>query len=157
MNWLDALILFPLLVGLVRGIMRGFLTEVMAIVAVIFGVVGARLWGPAVALWIQYHMTWPEPVTQVIGYGLVFLGIAILLNLIGKWFTHLLKKLSLGWLNRLIGGLFGVLKYGLIILLIVAAVSTLDDRFHFLDQNLLATSVVWPYATQLAHQLIAAL
>ena len=38
MNWLDVLIVLPVLVGLVRGLMRGFITEIIAFVVVILGV-----------------------------------------------------------------------------------------------------------------------
>ena len=43
LNWLDILILVPLLAGLVRGLMRGFISEVMGLAVVMLGVLGSRL------------------------------------------------------------------------------------------------------------------
>ena len=41
MSWLDILILLPLLIGLVRGLMKGLIVELSSIVAIILGFMGA--------------------------------------------------------------------------------------------------------------------
>ena len=61
MNWLDVLLLLPLLVGLVRVLMRGFISEVIAIVVVILGVIGARFAAPPLSAWLLTHNAdWPQ-------------------------------------------------------------------------------------------------
>ena len=52
MNWLDVLIVLPVLVGLVRGLMRGFISEIIAFVVVILGVLGARIIAPPFSAFI---------------------------------------------------------------------------------------------------------
>lgn len=135
MNWLDALLLLPLLIGLVRGMMRGLITELIAIMAVVFGVLGARLWGAAFSTWLLRQMAWPSPVCDVVAYALLFLGIAILLNLLGRLLSKLLRAIHLGFLNRLGGGLFGMTKWLLIVLTLVFIVNCLDRQFAFLQKS----------------------
>lgn len=151
MNWLDAIILLPLLVGLVRGLMRGLVTEFIAILAVILGCVGAKIWGGQFSTWIMQQFTWPQTICDVVAYVLLFLGIAIVLNLFGRLFTHLLKAIHLGFINRLLGGIFGALKWSIIVLTLVFVTDKLDQQFHFMKSELKQDSVTYQPAVQSAN------
>ena len=153
MFWLDIIILLPLLIGLVRGLMKGLVIEITSIVAIILGIVGSRLWGAMFATWLLHQFAWPESVCVVLAYALLFLGISILLHLLAKLLTKLFKKVSLGWLNRLLGGLFGTLKWGIIVLVMVLCIHQLDKQFNFIQNDLKQESVVYMQAAPLSEQL----
>lgn len=152
MSWLDIVILLPLLIGLVRGTMRGLITEVIAIAAVILGFIGAKLWGQRFSEWLLTQFTWPQPVCDAVAYALLFLGIAIALNIVGRLFSKLLKAIQLGWINRLLGAAFGLAKWTLIVLAIVFCVNKLDAQFKFLQPELKKQSIIYPEAVKLADQ-----
>lgn len=143
MTWLDILILLPLLVGLVIGIKRGLIIELTNLISIIAGVVCARLLSAPVAAWIAQQFTWPEAVCSVVAYTLLFLISTILLYLLGKLLTKLFKAVKLGWLNRLLGGVFGLAKYAIIVLFVVPCVHQLDTQFQFLQEDLKEESVVY--------------
>lgn len=143
MTWLDILILLPLLVGLVIGIKRGLIIELTNLISIIAGVVCARLLSAPVAAWIAQQFTWPEAVCSVVAYTLLFLISTILLYLLGKLLTKLFKAVKLGWLNRLLGGVFGLAKYAIIVLFVVLCVHQLDTQFQFLQEDLKEESVVY--------------
>lgn len=149
-SYIDILILLPLFIGLVRGLMRGLVSELVAILAVILGVVGARLWGAAWSAWLTTQFAWPEPVCDVVAYSLLFLGIAVLLNLVGRGFSKLLRAIHLGWLNRLCGAVFGTLKWMVIVLVLVFLVNRLDQQFHFIKDEVKQQSVTYQPAVQAA-------
>ena len=153
MSWLDIIILLPLLIGLVRGLMKGLVIEITSIVAIILGIVGSRLWGAMFATWLLNQFAWPESVCVVLAYALLFLGISILLHLVAKLLTKLFKKVSLGWLNRLLGGLFGTLKWGMIVLVMVLCIHQLDKQFEFIQKDLKQQSVVYMQAAPLAEKM----
>ena len=153
MSWLDIIILLPLLIGLVRGLMKGLVIEITSIVAIILGIVGSRLWGAMFATWLLHQFAWPESVCVVLAYALLFLGISILLHLLAKLLTKLFKKVSLGWLNRLLGGLFGILKWGIIVLVMVLCIHQLDKQFEFIKKDLKQQSVVYMQAAPLAEKM----
>lgn len=156
MNWLDAILILPLLIGLVRGLMRGLVSEIIGIVAIVMGVIGARIWAKNGAVWLLREFAWPEAVCNVIAYALVFLGIAILLNLLGRLLSRLLRAINLGFVNRLLGGIFGTLKWFVVVITLVFLTSLLDNQFHFLSQSeVVKTSVVYPKFAKLSHQLFA--
>lgn len=152
MSWLDIIILLPLLIGLVRGLMRGFVVELTAIIAIILGFVGTRIWGAAFAIWICQQFAWPEAICSVVSYALLFLGITLLLNVVAKLISRLFKAVNLGWLNRLFGALFGVAKWAAIVLFIVLCVHRLDDQFHFFKDDLKQQSTIYNYTTPLSEK-----
>lgn len=155
MSWLDVIILLPLLVGLIRGLMRGLVTEFIAILAVILGCVGAHLWGETFSSWMQSQFTWPENICTVVAAVLLFLAIAIVMNLIGKLFTKLLSAIHLGWLNRLSGGLFGTLKWAIIVLFFIFLNDKLDNVFHYMSDDLKKQSVTYEPAVRATHASIS--
>ena len=143
-NWLDILLLLPLVVGLVRGLMRGFVSEIIAIVVVILGVIGARLWAPPFSAWLLAQFAWPQGVCDAVAYTLLFLAIAIVLSVAARLLNKLMRAIHLGWANRLAGGLFGLAKYGLLVLVAVFVMHKTDESFHWLsDAPVVQTSVVY--------------
>lgn len=149
MNWLDVLILLPLLIGLVRGLMRGLISEIIAFVVVILGVLGSRFAAPSVSKCLLQWFHWPEGVCDIVAYALIFLAIAILLSIAAKLLTRLLRAIHLGWANRLLGGLFGVLKYGIIVLFAVFIMDKTDEAFHWQENEpVVKTSILYPHAVK---------
>ncbi|MBQ6764281.1 MAG: CvpA family protein [Paludibacteraceae bacterium] len=149
-NWLDILLLLPLVVGLVRGLMRGFVSEIIAIVVVILGVIGARLWAPPFSAWFLNQFAWPQGVCDAVAYTLLFLAIAIVLSVAARLLNKLMRAIHLGWANRLAGGLFGLAKYGLLVLVAVFVMHKTDESFHWLsDAPVVQTSVVYPQMVKL--------
>ena len=158
MNWLDVLILLPLLVGLVRGLMRGLISEIIAFVVVIFGVLGSRLAAPPCSAWLLSQFAWPQGVCDVVAYVLLFLAIAIILSILARLLTKFLRAIHLGWANRLLGGLFGLLKYGILVFIVIFVMDKTNEAFHWLDDApVVQTSVLYPHAVQITHQILPAL
>lgn len=136
--------------------MRGLISEVIAIVVVILGALGARMAAPACSGWLLAQFAWPEQVCDVVAYTLIFLGIAILLSLIAKGLTRFMRAIHLGWANRILGGAFGVCKYGVIVLLAVFVMDRTNEAFHYLDNSpVVKTSVVYPYCVQATNALLS--
>ena len=155
-NWLDALLVLPLLFGLVRGLMRGFISEIIAIVVVILGVLGAKLWAPAFSAWMLAQFAWPKGVCDIVAYALLFLGIAIVLSIVAKLLHRFLRAIHLGWANRLLGGVFGVCKYGLLVLFAVFIMDKTNESLHWADEApIVKTSIVYPHMVKATHELLS--
>ena len=136
--------------------MRGLISEVIAIVVVILGVVGARYAAPSFSTWLLQQFAWPQGVCDVVAYTLIFLAIAILLSLLAKLITRFLRAIHLGWANRLLGGFFGIAKYGVLVLLVVFVLDKTNESFHYLDEApVVKTSVVYPYMVQATHAVLS--
>lgn len=132
--------------------MRGLVIELTAILAVVMGFIGAKLWGTPFAIWLIQQFAWPEAICTVVAYALLFLGITISLNLFAKLLSKLFKAVNLSWLNRLGGAVFGVAKWTAIMLLVVLCVHRLDDQFHFFKEDLKQQSIIYTYTTPLSEK-----
>ena len=132
--------------------MRGLVIELTAILAVVMGFIGAKLWGTPFAIWLIQQFAWPEAICTVVAYALLFLGITISLNLFAKLLSKLFKAVYLSWLNRLGGAVFGVAKWTAIMLLVVLCVHRLDDQFHFFKEDLKQQSIIYTYTTPLSEK-----
>ena len=155
MSWLDIIILLPLLIGLVRGLMKGLVIEIASIVAIVLGYIGSRLWGAMFAAWLIKQFSWPETVCMVVAYALLFIGISLLLHILARAISKLFQKVSLGWLNRLFGGIFGTLKWAIIVLTLVLCVHRLDEQFQFIQPDLKEQSIIYMQAAPLSEKMWA--
>ena len=152
MSWLDIIILLPLLIGLVRGLMKGIIAEVMSIAAIVLGLLGAKWWSAPFTNWLMQQFEWSEAASFVVAYAVLFAGIALALNIMARLLSKLFQKINLGWLNRLAGGVFGVAKWGIVILSLVLCLHSLDKQFQFLQPELKRQSVVYTYLTPYAER-----
>ncbi len=153
MNYLDIIILLPLVYGLIRGIMRGIVQEVFALLGIILGIVVARMYAGSVAAWLQQVSTWDVQLLRPIAAFAIFMVVAIACNLLARLLTKLFKLISLGWLNRLAGGLFGALKWIIIVAIIITCIDMLDEVLHFIQPELKQSSKCYMYALQLTDKL----
>lgn len=150
MNWLDAILLLPLVFGLVRGLMHGLISEVITFAVVILGALGARFGAPSCSVWLLHQFAWPQSVCDVVAYTLVFLAIAVVLSVTARLLTKFMRAIHLGWANRLLGGAFGVLKYGIIVLAAVFIMDRGNKAFHWLEESpVVKTSVMYPQMVKL--------
>lgn len=150
MSWLDILILLPLLIGLIKGLMKGVIVEVTSIVAIVLSFWGAQSWSGTFALWLMQQFEWNQTACIVVAYALLFTGIALLLNILARLLSKLFQKIQLGWLIRLLGGIFGTAKWGIVIMVFILCLHSLDKQFQFISPELKQQSVVYtkltPYA-----------
>ena len=150
MTWLDIIILLPLTYGLIMGLFRGLIREILAIASVILGFIGAKSLGVSFSMWLHQQFVWAQAVCDVLAYVLIFIGIVITLNIIALLLGRLTKAIHLSWLDRLLGGVFGILKWGVITLLLVFCIHTTDQTFHYINQDLKNNSPVYTTACEWA-------
>ena len=146
MNWLDVLLFLPLLVGLIRGLIRGLVSEVIAIAVVILGVLGARMCGPWLSAQLLKAFEWPQGACDAVAYVVIFLAIAVVLAIVARLLTKFMRAIHLGWANRLLGGIFGILKYGIVVVFVVFAMDKLNESFHWFEKSkVVKTSVMYHF------------
>lgn len=135
MNEIDIGIAIILGIGLVRGLMKGFILELTSLLSVILGIIGAFLFADLVESYVVNYLDWEAKYIQLTAFLITFLVIVIAVSLVGKALTKLANAIALGMLNRLVGGVFGVLKMALIVLVLVLIVNTINKKTGFLDNK----------------------
>ena len=59
----------------------------------------------------------------------------------------------LGWLNRLLGVIFALLKTGLIVGLAIMAFDSINNTFKFVQESVMESSILYPPLKSLAYEI----
>jgi membrane protein required for colicin V production len=110
MNIIDLLLSIFLLLGLVRGLFKGFLVELAGLVALVGGVYAAVHFSEIAYGFFDIFFDWEEKYLAILAFASTFFIVALLISLAGKILTKMAHIVALGLVNRLLGGVFGVLK-----------------------------------------------
>jgi len=143
MNTLDILLLIPLAYGLINGFIKGFFKEIASLLGIILGIYAARIWALNVSDWLSTWLDYSEKVLVPISYILIFLIVAIGLNVIAFMLEKLMKFASLGWINKLGGAAFGLLKFALILSILLSAFTMLNSHIKLVEKETLEESLFY--------------
>lgn len=139
LNTLDILILVILGFTLIRGIFRGFIGEISSIAGLIAGFFLANKHHTMLLPLVE--SIFPDPgIAQMLSYALVFCTGLVGVLTIAALLRHMLKIALLGGVDRLAGGLIGLLKGGLVCVLLVLLLTT----FLTPQAEILTTSRIAP-------------
>ena len=151
MNILDAIILIALLPALIQGLRKGFISQAISIISVIAGIWASARFANMVTAWLSQHITTSEQVMKIIAFVLILVVVFIILGLIGRFLESVLKVVMLGWVNKLLGAIFSIVKVFLIIGLIILAFNALNNTFGFMKPETIADSVLYNPVKNLAN------
>ena len=140
MNILDMVISIILLVGAVRGFMKGFILEIAMLIALIAGAWGAHKLAHIASPFLQNHFSITSAYLSIVSFTVVFILIVVLIIFLAKLLEGLLKITAMNWANRIAGGIFGIVKWVFILSLIFYVISPLDKKFHLLSEEQKAKS-----------------
>lgn len=115
MSTIDLLILIPLAWGAIRGIMKGFIIEIASLLAFWLGIVLAWKFSFLMKDYLQSHFQINQTILPFLSFLVLFLIIAIGVMMLGKFMEKLSELIQLKWLNRLLGGIFGLFKNLLVV------------------------------------------
>ncbi|HPJ78214.1 MAG TPA: CvpA family protein [Prolixibacteraceae bacterium] len=140
MNYLDIVLAILLLLSAINGFVKGFVEELAGLAGLILGIWAALRFSDRVAqfLFDQFHWTFDH--LDIIAFVITFILVIILVSLIGSWVNKMVKAVALGFLNRLAGLAFGVIKGALILSIFLVIFHKFDQDVHIINQNVKASS-----------------
>ena len=140
MNWIDATILILLILSAVNGFINGLVKEVASLAALILGIWGAIKFSffTAGKLYDYFDMT--GQYVGVIAFIITFGLIVVVIHFVGIMADKIINAVALGFVNRLLGIVFGVLKAVLIMSVIFAVLNAIDAKKSFLPKTTIERS-----------------
>jgi membrane protein required for colicin V production len=140
MNWIDATIVIILILSAVNGFINGFVKEVASLAALIIGIWGAIKFSffTAGKLYDYFDMT--GQYVGVIAFVITFVLIVVAIHFVGIVADKIINAVALGFVNRLLGIAFGVLKSVLIMSVIFAVLNAIDAKKPFLPKTTIEQS-----------------
>lgn len=142
-SYLDIFFAIPLLWGIVRGLMSGFIRSLSVFVGLILGIYLAHVYAsdlsPTISEWFTISAKQCLSLSYVIIFIVVMLFVAIAARILDK-FVHLIL---LGWLNKLLGALLGFFKWAIILSFFVMLIEYANSKFEFLSQEKKSESLLY--------------
>ncbi len=143
MNIIDIILLICLIPFLIKGVKKGIIEQIFGILALFIGVWAAYSFGSLVANWLTNWVEASPKITTIIAFILVFILIFIGIILIGNALERFIKLASLGWIDKVLGFLFGIIKYILIVGVLIIAFDALNNTFGIIKPKVLADSALY--------------
>jgi len=149
MNIFDIVIVILLAYSLFRGISKGFVIEISGMIALFLGIMGAFKFSSFVGTCLTHYVAWSPKIIQAVSFILLFIGIVYAISLLAKMLTKALKIVALGGLNRLLGGVFGVLKWCIILSALTLVFKEINSLMTLVSPFILEASIAYPILEQL--------
>lgn len=143
MNVFDIIIASLLLFGFIKGLMKGLFVEIASLVALVAGVYGAIHFSYFLGDWMESLFDWSDQYITLTAFAGTFVVIIVVIALMGKILTKIADFASLGILNKLLGGLFGALKIGLILSVVFIFFGRMNDAIPFVSKESLDQSILF--------------
>jgi membrane protein required for colicin V production len=158
MNVADWCIVAALVGSVIVATLQGFFYEVISLAGTVVGYLIASWEYPRLAAWIQPHVTsaW---IANIFGFLVIFVAVVALAGLIAKVVRWLMREAGLTWFDRVLGGLFGVVRGTLIVAIVLMVMTAFTPTSKYLMGSQLAPyflvagrAVIWLAPSQLRAQ-----
>lgn len=154
MNIIDIILIVPLLWSAYKGFTKGFIIELSSLAALILGVyIAYHFSGYAQDLLIK-NFDIASQYLQIASFALTFVVVVILIILLGKILEKFVNILSLGFIDKLAGALFGILKMGFILSVLLIIIENFDTKNNLITKENKKESFLYEYVEPFSSKII---
>ena len=121
LNWIDIALGGALVISALVGLMRGFLKEILSLIAWGVALYAAWIFAEPVAKTYVVKFLPDGYIAYVAAFGGIFIGVLFLIGVVNLLISQVLKATGLGFLDRLLGLILGTVRGVLIGALVVFA------------------------------------
>lgn len=132
---MDIVIGILLVIGLYKGIKNGLFVEIASLISFILGVFIAIKFSYVVKSFLEDFVSWNPQTIQIVSFVITLILVVIGVHLLAKIFTKIADFAFLGWVNKLAGGIFGVLKTLLLIGIVLNLVQKINTENQFISKE----------------------
>jgi membrane protein required for colicin V production len=108
-NWIDLTLAVLMIVSIVSGLKLGFARTAIGLLSSILALVFGLHYYRAVAVSLRPHIS-QSTTADLVGFLIVFFSIVVLGEVISGMLARFIRSADLVWLDRALGGAFGVVR-----------------------------------------------
>jgi len=135
MNYIDIIIIALLAFAAIMGVWKGFIRQLFGLVALFLGIWCACHFSNYAAFYISKWIDKNETAVTMISFAVTFIVVLFGVVLVGRLAEQLVKVVMLGFLNRLMGLLFSVVKMALILSISIWLLQKIDRIWPFFPHH----------------------
>ncbi len=140
-NWLDSILAAVVVISTVTAALKGFVRELIALAALVTGVVVAALGYTRAAVWFE-DLTRSHGLALGLGFLSLFFGTLLVGALVSVLAKKLIKVAGIQGADRVLGGAFGLVRGLLVDCVLLMALVAFSIKPEAVQHSLLA-----PYVT----------
>ena len=126
MNFIDIIILVPMLWFAYKGFTKGLIIELSTLLALLAGIYIASHFSNYTADFLQDKLSLESEYMSIISFSITFLLVIILVILFGKSLEKVINLLMLSTINKIAGGIFGMVKVAFILSTLIMILGNFD-------------------------------
>ncbi len=147
---LDIILLLLFIPSIVRGVSKGFIEQLAALVSIFLSAYLAYLFAGSVSEWLSRYITLSSPsLLYVISFAVVVVLCVLLIRLLARILSKALDSLSLGWIDRLLGFVLAVFNTALVIGLIFVLFNDLNTHYFNLPTDWMEKSFMYGWISKM--------
>jgi membrane protein required for colicin V production len=149
----DIVLLLLFVPAVIAGIRKGFIRQIAGLIALILGI------------WAGYHFSaflsgklniWLDSISSfvnILSFAIIFAGVLIIVSIIGQFVAGIVKLALLGWLDKVLGILFAIIKTAFILSIVIYLLNSFDLLWSFLPKKSLDDSILYSLLQEIAPRL----
>lgn len=156
MNTLDIILLVvAILPGVWTGLKKGFVFQAITLVSLYVSILLSLRFANGVERWLCTLADLPEKFVKVIAFIIILCAVYLAMYLLGTVLRKIIKDITGGWVDKLLGVFLGILKYCLIAGLVLMLFDTINGFFNFVSRETLDASVMYRGITRFTSYILS--
>tara|TARA_B100000482_G_scaffold97767_1_gene70384 strand:- start:826 stop:1326 length:501 start_codon:yes stop_codon:yes gene_type:complete len=125
--YIDLIIIVVIIYAFIKGFYNGLINEIASFLGLFIGAIVSYTFSDNLSEILNSYFEIDPKVLNILSFILLFIITALCFTIAGKSLTKLIKFISLGTINRLLGGLFSSLKFIIVIVSISMVINYLSE------------------------------
>ena len=127
MIYIDLIIIVVIIYAFIKGFYNGLINEIASFLGLFIGAIVSYTVSDNLSEILNSYFEIDPKVLNILSFILLFIITSLCFTIAGKSLTKLIKFISLGTINRLLGGLFSSLKFIIVIVSISMVINYLSE------------------------------
>jgi len=151
MNLLDFILLVPVVWLCIRGFSKGLIIELASLIGLILGILAAYYFSGYVRDFLKDYFSFKENTLRIIAYIVTFLAVILVVYLIGKIIEKFIDIVAMGWLNKILGAVFGLAKGIVLVSILLFIIEKTDPGEKIIKPQVKEKSMFYRPVMEVVH------
>ncbi|MBR6495700.1 MAG: CvpA family protein [Rikenellaceae bacterium] len=139
MNWIDIVLIIPLLWAARVGYRDGVIAQLGGIAGVLLGVWLAFRFSAQVGVWLNL----PEAIRSEAAFLIIIIAVVIVVGLLGKLLGRLFDSVGLALVNKFGGVLLALVKMSLMLSVLIMGFELVNNYTKWVDRKTIESAILY--------------
>lgn len=135
MNYIDIVLTILLVLSAISGFRKGLIVELASLAALVLGIWGAFEFSHITSEFLVENLNWKWDHLNIASFIITFIVIVILVHIIGSTVNKIVETVMLGFVNKLAGLVFGIIRAALVLSILLIVFDEIDEDVHILSDK----------------------